>query len=182
MIINSKRYNISTLKVLETNGSRENASLMEKGQIDFAFMQNDVAYLIVQVFGVKHQPVHVEQPRADEGVGGWTVDQARARLLQPVAFAGAVAPEVERIRAHTAVDRARNRRAVCKCEAVGAVAADDLKRQWVQGTGPAAKPNTPVKKSIRNVAYALLSGLVLPAQRALLMLGLTRWGTTGLGW
>jgi malate synthase len=34
----------------------------------------------------------------------------------------------------------------------------DLRRQWIQGTGPAAKPKTPVDKSIRNVAYALLSG------------------------
>jgi len=34
----------------------------------------------------------------------------------------------------------------------------DLQRQWVQGTGPAAKPFAPVEKSIRNVAYALLSG------------------------
>jgi malate synthase len=34
----------------------------------------------------------------------------------------------------------------------------DLRRQWIQGTGPAAKPNSPVAKSIRNVAYALLSG------------------------
>ena len=34
----------------------------------------------------------------------------------------------------------------------------DLQRQWIQGTGPAAKPDTPVEKSIRNVAYALLSG------------------------
>jgi len=34
----------------------------------------------------------------------------------------------------------------------------DLKRQWIQGTGPAARPNEPVEKSIRNVAYALLSG------------------------
>ena len=34
----------------------------------------------------------------------------------------------------------------------------DLQRQWIQGTGPAAKPNAPVGKSIRNVAYALLSG------------------------
>ena len=34
----------------------------------------------------------------------------------------------------------------------------DLRRQWIQGTGPGAKPNTPVEKSIRNVAYALLSG------------------------
>jgi malate synthase len=34
----------------------------------------------------------------------------------------------------------------------------DLQRQWIQGTGPAAKPNATVEKSIRNVAYALLSG------------------------
>ena len=34
----------------------------------------------------------------------------------------------------------------------------DLQRQWIQGTGPAAKPGAPVEASIRNVAYALLSG------------------------
>jgi malate synthase len=34
----------------------------------------------------------------------------------------------------------------------------DLQRQWIQGTGPAAKPGAPVETSIRNVAYALLSG------------------------
>ena len=34
----------------------------------------------------------------------------------------------------------------------------DLQRQWIQGTGPAARPRTPVAESIRNVAYALLSG------------------------
>ncbi len=34
----------------------------------------------------------------------------------------------------------------------------DLRRQWIQGTGPAARPNTPVEKSLRNAAYALLSG------------------------
>ena len=34
----------------------------------------------------------------------------------------------------------------------------DLQRQWIQGTGPGAKPNTAVPRSIRNVAYALLSG------------------------
>ncbi|KAJ1443951.1 malate synthase [Ochromonadaceae sp. CCMP2298] len=33
-----------------------------------------------------------------------------------------------------------------------------LKKQWIQGTGPAAKPNAPLESSIRNVAYALLSG------------------------
>ena len=34
----------------------------------------------------------------------------------------------------------------------------DLQRQWIQGTGPAARPNVSVETSIRNVAYALLSG------------------------
>ena len=34
----------------------------------------------------------------------------------------------------------------------------DLQRQWIQGTGPAAKPNASLESSIRNVAYALLSG------------------------
>ena len=41
---------------------------------------------------------------------------------------------------------------------VGAVIPADLQRQWIQGTGPAAKPNAPLESSIRNVAYALLSG------------------------
>ncbi|MBC7568758.1 MAG: malate synthase [Spirosoma sp.] len=41
---------------------------------------------------------------------------------------------------------------------VGAVIPSDLQRQWIQGTGPAAKPNAPLENSIRNVAYALLSG------------------------
>jgi len=34
----------------------------------------------------------------------------------------------------------------------------DLQRQWIQGTGPATKPHSTLEKSIRNVAYALLSG------------------------
>jgi malate synthase len=40
----------------------------------------------------------------------------------------------------------------------GSAIPHDLERQWIQGTGPAARPNAPVDKSIRNVAYALLSG------------------------
>lgn len=40
----------------------------------------------------------------------------------------------------------------------GSVIPKDLQRQWIQGTGPAAKPNSPLESSIRNVAYALLSG------------------------
>jgi malate synthase len=41
---------------------------------------------------------------------------------------------------------------------VGSAIPADLQRQWIQGTGPAAKPNAPVEHGIRNVAYALLSG------------------------
>lgn len=40
----------------------------------------------------------------------------------------------------------------------GSIIPKDLQRQWIQGTGPAAKPDTPTESSIRNVAYALLSG------------------------
>lgn len=40
----------------------------------------------------------------------------------------------------------------------GAIIPPALQRQWIQGTGPAARPNTPTERSIRNVAYALLSG------------------------
>src|SRR3982751_5206689 len=40
----------------------------------------------------------------------------------------------------------------------GALIPSDLQRQWIQGTGPAAKPNAPLSSSIRNAAYALLSG------------------------
>jgi len=41
---------------------------------------------------------------------------------------------------------------------IGSEIPADLRRQWIQGTGPATKPNQPVDKGIRNVAYALLSG------------------------
>jgi malate synthase len=41
---------------------------------------------------------------------------------------------------------------------VGSEIPADLQRQWIQGTGPAAKPHSTVEKSIRNIAYALLSG------------------------
>ncbi len=33
-----------------------------------------------------------------------------------------------------------------------------LERQWIQGTGPAARPGATLDRSLRNVAYALLSG------------------------
>ena len=34
----------------------------------------------------------------------------------------------------------------------------DLKRQWIQGTGPAARPRASIESGLRNAAYALLSG------------------------
>jgi malate synthase len=40
----------------------------------------------------------------------------------------------------------------------GAVIPADLQRQWIQGTGPATRPNASTESSIRNVVYALLSG------------------------
>ncbi|WP_141733164.1 malate synthase [Oligoflexus tunisiensis] len=41
---------------------------------------------------------------------------------------------------------------------VGSAIPHDLKRQWIQGTGPATKPHADLQSSLRNVAYALLSG------------------------
>src|SRR5690348_7326986 len=41
---------------------------------------------------------------------------------------------------------------------VGSEILHDLKRQWIQGTGPAARPGASVEVGLRNVAYALLSG------------------------
>jgi malate synthase len=41
---------------------------------------------------------------------------------------------------------------------VGSEIPADLQRQWIQGTGPATKPNATLESGLRNVAYALLSG------------------------
>ena len=41
---------------------------------------------------------------------------------------------------------------------VGAAIPRDLQRQWIQGTGPAARPGASVAIGLRNIAYALLSG------------------------
>ena len=40
----------------------------------------------------------------------------------------------------------------------GSEVPQDLRCQWIQGTGPAAKPTGSLERSIRNAAYALLSG------------------------
>src|SRR6266849_5485430 len=41
---------------------------------------------------------------------------------------------------------------------VGSEIPADLRRQWIQGTGPATRPRASVGAGLRNVAYALLSG------------------------
>jgi malate synthase len=74
---------------------------------------------------------------------------ARARNKERIAF---LAPQATIGRTRIKVQDAR------AGAFVGSEIPRDLQRQWIQGTGPAAKPNAPVEKSIRNVAYALLSG------------------------
>src|SRR6266567_6225668 len=74
---------------------------------------------------------------------------ARARNKQRIAF---LDPEATIARTKIKVQDAR------AGAFIGAQIPKDLQRQWIQGTGPAAKPNAPVENSIRNVAYALLSG------------------------
>src|SRR5262249_47432478 len=73
----------------------------------------------------------------------------RGRLEQRVTFLG---PDFSIPRTNIRVQDARAGRFH------GSEIPRDLRRQWIQGTGPAAKPNAPVDTSIRNVAYALLSG------------------------
>src|SRR5262245_27037742 len=74
---------------------------------------------------------------------------ARARNKQQITF---LDPQATIARTSIKVQDAR------RGAFVGSEIPRDLKRQWIQGTGPAAKPNAPLDKSIRNVAYALLSG------------------------
>jgi malate synthase len=74
---------------------------------------------------------------------------ARARNQQRIAF---LDPQATVARTRIKVQDAR------VGNFVGAEIPRDLQRQWIQGTGPAAKPNAPVETSIRNIAYALLSG------------------------
>src|SRR3989442_5129534 len=74
---------------------------------------------------------------------------ARARDRQRIAF---LDPQATIARTRIKVQDAR------AGAFIGSEIPRDLRRQWIQGTGPAAKPNAPVETSIRNVAYALLSG------------------------
>ena len=73
----------------------------------------------------------------------------RAREKQRIAF---LDPRARIARTNLTVDDARAGRFI------GSEIPSDLQRQWIQGTGPAARPDAPIEKSLRNVAYALLSG------------------------
>jgi malate synthase len=73
----------------------------------------------------------------------------RARRQQPIAF---LDPAARIPRTNLTVQQARDG------QFDGSEIPHDLQRQWIQGTGPASRPGAPVEQSIRNVAYALLSG------------------------
>jgi len=74
---------------------------------------------------------------------------ARARDRQPLAF-----PDPKSLvpRTNITAQQARDGKFI------GSDIPHDLQRQWIQGTGPAARPDTALARSIRNIAYALLSG------------------------
>ena len=74
---------------------------------------------------------------------------ARYRDRQPITFLPAGATIA---RTALTVQDARDGRFV------GSEIPHDLQRQWIQGTGPAARPRASIEQSLRNVAYALLSG------------------------
>jgi len=74
---------------------------------------------------------------------------SRMRNRQPIAF---LDPHAEIPGTSITVQDARDGRFV------GCDIPPDLQRQWIQGTGPAARPHAPLEQSLRNAAYALLSG------------------------
>jgi malate synthase len=74
---------------------------------------------------------------------------ARIRNREPIRF---LDPNAVIARTNIRVQDARDGKFV------GSEIPHDLQRQWIQGTGPGAKPGVTLDKSIRNIAYALLSG------------------------
>src|SRR5688572_4660196 len=71
---------------------------------------------------------------------------ARAAKRQRIAF---LDPQATIARTNIRVQDARDGKFV------GSEIPADLQRQWIQGTGPGAKPGAPIDKSIRNVAYEI---------------------------
>jgi malate synthase len=74
---------------------------------------------------------------------------ARMRAKQPLAF---LDPQSLIPRTQITVQDARDGKFT------GSEIPADLQRQWIQGTGPAARPGATVETGLRNIAYALLSG------------------------
>jgi malate synthase len=74
---------------------------------------------------------------------------ARARDRRRIDF---LPPTARLARTHLTAQQARDG------DFEGSAIPADLGRQWIQGTGPAARPRAPIAQSLRNVAYALLSG------------------------
>jgi malate synthase len=74
---------------------------------------------------------------------------ARARDRRRITF---LPPEATIARTTLTVQQARDG------AFVGGTIPLDLQRQWIQGTGPAARPRASLEQSLRNPAYALLSG------------------------
>ena len=74
---------------------------------------------------------------------------ARGRNRQRIAF---LDPAARIARTDLTVQQARDG------AFAGSAIPGDLQRQWIQGTGPAARPNASIETSLRNIAYALLSG------------------------
>ena len=81
-----------------------------------------------------------------------TRNQRRSKRIEDASLISFLNPEEKIGNTELTVKKAR------QGEFEGSRIPGDLQRQWIQGTGPAAKPNAPIKSSIRNVAYALLSG------------------------
>src|SRR5580693_1920079 len=102
-----------------------------------------------------------EAVAALEALAGFDVDRrgvmaarmerraARARNREPLAF---LDPDAWIARTKIKVREAR------EGAFVGSDIPRDLQRQWIQGTGPATRPDSSLERGIRNVAYALLSG------------------------
>jgi malate synthase len=99
------------------------------------------------------------------------------RALEALARFDAARKEVMTARINRRTERARNRQRIGFLDPnatiartsikvkdaregnfVGGEIPADLRRQWIQGTGPAARPGASVEIGLRNVAYALLSG------------------------
>ena len=92
---------------------------------------------------------HLNEPRGAIMASRLERRAARARNRQPIRF---LDPRSTIAGTDLTVQDARDGKFS------GSVIPPDLARQWVQGTGPAARPHVPVRTSLRNAAYALLSG------------------------